>query len=70
MSAFLGTLLCECQYKDGKSVKTFDKNLLMNMCNEVWGKDGPQRITGRSFRIGGTTTYLMASIDSDIVKKM
>jgi hypothetical protein len=70
MCAFLGTLLCECQYKDGKSVKTFDKSLLMNMCNEVWGKDGIQHITGHSFRIGGTTGSLMASIDPDIVNKM
>jgi hypothetical protein len=59
-----------CQYKDGESVKTFDKNLLMYMCNEVWQKDGIQRITGHSFRIGGTTAYLMAGVDSDIVKKM
>jgi hypothetical protein len=59
-----------CQYKDSESVKTFDKNLLMRMCNEVWEKDGIQRITGHSFRIGGTTAFLMAGVDSDIVKKM
>jgi hypothetical protein len=59
-----------CQYKDGDAVKTFDKNLLMSMCNEIWQKDGIQRITGHSFRIGGTTAYLMAGVDSDIVKKM
>jgi hypothetical protein len=59
-----------CQYKDGDAIKTFDKNLMMNMCNEVWQKEGIQRITGHSFRIGGTTAYLMAGVDPDIVKKM
>jgi hypothetical protein len=59
-----------CQFRDGETVKMFDKNLLMNMCNEVWQKDGIQRVTGHSFRIGGTTAYLMARVDSDIVKKM
>jgi hypothetical protein len=51
-------------------MKTFDKNLLTSMCNEVWHKDNTQRITGDSSRIGGTTAYLMAGVDSDIVKKM
>jgi hypothetical protein len=59
-----------CQYRDGKMVKTFEKNLFMDMCNDVWQKDGIQRITGHSFCIGGTTAFLMAGIDSDIVKKM
>jgi hypothetical protein len=59
-----------CQYKDGDTIKTFDKSLLMNMCNEIWQKEGIQRITGHSFRIGGTTAYLMAGVDPDIVKKM
>jgi hypothetical protein len=56
--------------QSGERVKTFNKNLLMSLCNEVWQKDGIQRITGRSFHIGGTTTYLMSGVDSDIVKKM
>jgi len=42
----------------------------MNMCNEIWKKEDIQRITGHSFRIGGTTAYLMAGVDPDIVKKM
>lgn len=64
-----GTALL-CQFRDGETIKTFDKNLLMNMCNEVWQKDGIQRITGHCFRIGGTTAYLMADVDSATVKKM
>jgi hypothetical protein len=59
-----------CQYRDHESVKTFDKNLIMDMCNEVWEKDGIQRITDHSFCIGGTTAFLMAGVDSDIVKKV
>ena len=42
----------------------------MGMCNKVWGKDGIQRITGHSSRIGGTTAFLMAGVYSDIVRKM
>ncbi len=42
----------------------------LKTCNMVWKKKGIQRITGHSFRIGGTTFYLLQGVNPDVVKKL
>ncbi|KIM22094.1 hypothetical protein M408DRAFT_29036 [Serendipita vermifera MAFF 305830] len=59
-----------CEYKVGSKVFILDKQELMGMCNSIWSKEGIGRITGHSFRIGGTTAYLMAGIEPSFVKVM
>lgn len=46
------------------------KESFMRMCNVVWSKEGLPRITGHSFRIGGTTALLCSGVNPDIVKKL
>ena len=45
------------------------KHRFMQRCNEIWQKAGYPRITGHSFRIGGTTELLLAGTPPDVVKK-
>ncbi|KIM25366.1 hypothetical protein M408DRAFT_74522 [Serendipita vermifera MAFF 305830] len=59
-----------CEYSEGKLAKVMDKELLMSMCNTIWSANGLPRFTGHSFRIGGTTSLLLAGIDVEIVKSM
>jgi hypothetical protein len=59
-----------CEYLEEDCVKVLDKESFMKMCNEVWSIEGFPRITGHSFRIGGTTSLLLAGIDTQIVKGM
>ena len=42
----------------------------LKTCNSIWKKKGIQRITGHSFRIGGTTYYLLQGVNPDVVKKL
>jgi hypothetical protein len=60
-----------CAYRDDEgSVCTMDKGLFMDLCNGVWKKTGIGRITGHSFRIGGTTSFLRAGVNPKVVKQM
>ena len=59
-----------CEYRAGSSSKILDKVTLMDMCNKVWSKQGIARITGHSFRIGGTTALLRNGVDPEVVKQM
>jgi len=59
-----------CEYIEDNSRKTLDKECFMEMCNNIWSTNGFPRITGHSFRIGGTTSLLLAGIDTQIVKSM
>lgn len=59
-----------CEYLDNGVAKVLDKQTFMAMCNEVWSRHGWPKITGHSFRIGGTTALLMAGVNPNIVKKM
>jgi hypothetical protein len=59
-----------CEYEEGGKVKVLDKELFMDMCNGIWSLHGFQRITGHSFRIGGTTSLLLSGVDTEIVKGM
>jgi hypothetical protein len=60
-----------CEYVDGRNrAVMMDKMEFMEMCNEVWAGHGLERITGHSFRIGGTTALLRAGVNPQIVKQM
>lgn len=50
--------------------KTLTTRAFMARCNEIWKKNGMQRLTGHCFRIGGTTCYLLAGISPDVVKAL
>jgi hypothetical protein len=59
-----------CEYKSGHRSKLLDKEEFLEMCNSVWADAGIPRITGHSFRIGGTTALLCSGVHPEIVKKM
>ncbi len=59
-----------CEYTEDGKVRTLDKEDFMAICNNVWSLHGFQRITGHSFRIGGTTSLLLSGVDAEIVKGM
>ena len=59
-----------CEYNESGSRKILDKETLLEMCNEVWEPLGLGRFTGHCFRIGGTTAFILAGVDLEIVKKM
>ncbi|TFK16572.1 hypothetical protein FA15DRAFT_548136, partial [Coprinopsis marcescibilis] len=42
----------------------------LERCNQIWTGLGYLRITGHSFRIGGTTELLLAGVPPDVVKAM
>jgi hypothetical protein len=53
---------------NGPTILTKPK--FLQRCNEIWGAAGYPRITGHSFRIGGTTELLLAGVAPDVVKTM
>jgi hypothetical protein len=59
-----------CEFEEGGRVKVLDKEVFMTMCNDIWSLHGFQRITGHSFRIGGTTSLLLSGVDTEMVKGM
>jgi len=59
-----------CEYRAENTTKTLDKATFMESCNDVWSRHGLPRITGHSFRIGGTTALLRNHVDPDVVKQM
>jgi hypothetical protein len=62
-------LLCEYEDKKGRP-QVLDKAAFMEMCNRVWVRGGIGRVTGHSFHIGGTTSFLRAGVDPNVVKQM
>lgn len=42
----------------------------LKRCNQIWLSSHTTRITGHSFRIGGTSAYLGAGMSPDVVMKM
>ncbi|KAJ3871046.1 hypothetical protein F5051DRAFT_434168 [Lentinula edodes] len=52
------------------SLQVLTKKEFLGYCNKVWSRAGIKRITGHSFRIGGTTHYLTKGIPPDVVKAM
>jgi hypothetical protein len=59
-----------CEFVENRKPQIMDKELFMGMCNAIWSRHGFQRITGHSFRIGGTTSLLLSGVDTEIVKGM
>jgi hypothetical protein len=70
VASVLGDSALLCEYREGDLVKVLDKKHFMAMCNRIWSSHGFQRITGHSFRIGGTTSLLLSGVDAEIVKHM
>ena len=50
--------------------KLLTTSKFMGRCNEIWKKQGHQRFTGHSFRIGGTTHYLLNKVNPDVVRAL
>jgi len=44
--------------------------MFLQRCNAVWASHGFHRFTGHSFRIGGTTFFLLSRVDPQVVKAM
>jgi hypothetical protein len=59
-----------CEFGTEHSSSFLCKESFMAMCNSVWSKEGLPRITGHSFRIGGTTALLCSGVNPEIVKKL
>ncbi|EIN05546.1 DNA breaking-rejoining enzyme, partial [Punctularia strigosozonata HHB-11173 SS5] len=56
-------------YKTSFGTRPLTRRFFMKKCNAVWIEAGLPRLTGHSFRIGGTTELLLAGVSPDIVKK-
>lgn len=70
-SSQLGESALLCEYVDNRSkAVTLGKDEFMAMCNKIWRAQGINKITGHSFRIGGTTALLRAGVDTSVVRKM
>jgi integrase len=58
------------EYLQQDKTSIMDKETFMKMANLVWSAHGWPRITGHSFRIGSTTSYLRTGVNPLVVKKM
>ncbi|EJD33618.1 hypothetical protein AURDEDRAFT_48719, partial [Auricularia subglabra TFB-10046 SS5] len=55
--------------QDGTGVKiALTKRAFLSRLNEIWTAAGMCRVTGHSFRIGGTTALLRAGVEPEVVK--
>jgi hypothetical protein len=54
-------------YKAGQRL-LLTKCKFLKRCNDIWSRHGYNRFTGHSFRIGGTTYYLLNHRDPLVVK--
>jgi hypothetical protein len=50
--------------------KLLTTSKFIQRCNEIWKAHGHKRITGHSFRIGGTTHYLLNKVHPDVVRAL
>ncbi|KDN33137.1 hypothetical protein RSAG8_13772, partial [Rhizoctonia solani AG-8 WAC10335] len=53
-----------------KDIICLTKEVFLKRVNEIWAKNGLNRHTGHSFRIGGTTALLKAGVPPDVVRSM
>ncbi|KLO16817.1 hypothetical protein SCHPADRAFT_847516 [Schizopora paradoxa] len=51
-------------------VQRLTSNMFLARCNQVWAASNIPRITGHSFRIGGTTELLTSGVEPDVVRAM
>ncbi|KAF7303391.1 DNA breaking-rejoining enzyme [Mycena indigotica] len=56
-------------YQCGSSYQPLTRRAFLNRCNDIWGKEGYPKLSGHSFRIGGTTELLLSGVPIDLVKK-
>lgn len=49
-------------------VKALTKQRFLRRCNSIWKRYKIRRFTGHSFRIGGTTHYLLVGVNPEVVK--
>ncbi|KZV79041.1 DNA breaking-rejoining enzyme, partial [Exidia glandulosa HHB12029] len=56
------------RHDDSNELIALTKAAFLGRLNEIWAECGMQRITGHSFRIGGTTALLRAGVDPEVVK--
>jgi len=47
---------------------TLTKDKFLGRCNDIWKRNDIKRFTGHSFRIGGTTYFLISGVNPDAVK--
>lgn len=56
-------------YNNASGRKCLTKKVFLSRCNDIWALEGLPRISGHSFRIGGTTHLLESGVAPDVVKK-
>lgn len=57
-------------YHHGPGWRHLTKHQLLRACNAIWTRAGHPKISGHSFRIGGTTELLASGVNPIVVKKM
>ncbi|KAF7303342.1 hypothetical protein MIND_00561900 [Mycena indigotica] len=71
MHLIANSLPSECHifaYGTAISHSPLTRNAFLARCNEIWGEAGYPRLTGHSFRIGGTTELLLRGVPPHVVK--
>lgn len=56
------------KHDDSGELIPLTRGAFLGRLNEIWEPAGMQRVTGHSFRIGGTTALLRAGVDPEVVK--
>ncbi|KAI0054733.1 DNA breaking-rejoining enzyme [Artomyces pyxidatus] len=57
-------------FEQGDSWQTLTKSMFLQRCNEIWKRQGLHVLEGgHSFRIGGTTEWLLRGTPPDVVQK-
>nr|GAT48555.1 DNA breaking-rejoining enzyme [Mycena chlorophos] len=69
-SASLPTSAPLFAYVSDTAFRPLTRHAFLTRCNEVWARSGFPRLTGHSFRIGGTTELLLQGVPPDVVKAM
>ena len=54
-------------YETSSGWVSLTKTSFMDICNNIWTKAGLTCVSGHSFRIGGTTEYLLQGVPPDVV---
>ena len=57
-------------YHSSTGLRVLTKRSFLGRCNTIWLSQGYPSVTGHSFRIGGTTEFLLAGVPPDVVKTM
>lgn len=57
-------------FSSSQGFKCLTKKEILVRCNKIWGDHDLKRVTGHSFRIGGTTHLLQSGVNPEVVKSM